>query len=249
MTLTPAWFAAAAARVARGGRIATARGPRPTPRTCCSSSSPPTRPGRRTSGTPARRPTATRSARILAFAGHTVTREYYVNDYGRQMRLFGESVAARYVQLCGGDGRGPRGRLQRRLRGRHRRGRAGRDRRPARGRRPHLARGARPRSPGAGRGADARRRSGRELGRFRVTLRRASSPSARSTRRGPSPAASRPSRRAGDAYTLRGRGLVPHHRLRRHEGPRAGPRRRRPDLPRLGRGLPPRQGRAGATTG
>ena len=40
-------------------------------------------------------------ARILAFAGHRVTREYYVNDHGRQMRTFGASVAARYAQLCG----------------------------------------------------------------------------------------------------------------------------------------------------
>ncbi|MEW6581804.1 MAG: arginine--tRNA ligase [Actinomycetota bacterium] len=40
-------------------------------------------------------------ARILRFAGHAVEREYYVNDYGRQMELFGLSVAARYGQLCG----------------------------------------------------------------------------------------------------------------------------------------------------
>lgn len=39
--------------------------------------------------------------RILAFCGHTVTREYYTNDHGRQMRLFGESVAARYAALFG----------------------------------------------------------------------------------------------------------------------------------------------------
>jgi arginyl-tRNA synthetase len=39
--------------------------------------------------------------RILAFAGHRVTREYYVNDFGRQMRLFGASVAARYGELSG----------------------------------------------------------------------------------------------------------------------------------------------------
>jgi len=39
--------------------------------------------------------------RILAFAGHRVTREYYVNDFGRQMRLFGASVAARYGELAG----------------------------------------------------------------------------------------------------------------------------------------------------
>jgi arginyl-tRNA synthetase len=42
-------------------------------------------------------------ARILAFAGHTVHREFYVNDYGRQMELFGASVAARYGELLGVD--------------------------------------------------------------------------------------------------------------------------------------------------
>jgi arginyl-tRNA synthetase len=40
-------------------------------------------------------------ARILQFAGQRVTREYYVNDFGRQMRLFGASVAARYGELAG----------------------------------------------------------------------------------------------------------------------------------------------------
>ena len=39
--------------------------------------------------------------RLLAFAGHRVAREYYVNDFGRQMRLFGASVAARYGELAG----------------------------------------------------------------------------------------------------------------------------------------------------
>ena len=39
--------------------------------------------------------------RLLAFAGHEVTREFYVNDHGRQMRLFGASVAARYAELAG----------------------------------------------------------------------------------------------------------------------------------------------------
>lgn len=46
-------------------------------------------------------------ARLLTFAGHAVTREYYVNDHGRQMRLFGASVAARYAQLCGIDAEVP----------------------------------------------------------------------------------------------------------------------------------------------
>src|SRR2546423_4230730 len=34
-------------------------------------------------------------ARILEFAGHDVEREYYVNDYGSQVRRFGESIKAR----------------------------------------------------------------------------------------------------------------------------------------------------------
>jgi arginyl-tRNA synthetase len=33
--------------------------------------------------------------RILAFAGHEVEREYYVNDHGSQVRRFGESIRAR----------------------------------------------------------------------------------------------------------------------------------------------------------
>ncbi len=33
--------------------------------------------------------------RILEFGGHTVEREYYVNDAGGQIRLFGDSIAAR----------------------------------------------------------------------------------------------------------------------------------------------------------
>jgi arginyl-tRNA synthetase len=38
-------------------------------------------------------------ARILEAAGRKVSREYYFNDGGRQVRLFGESVAARYAGL------------------------------------------------------------------------------------------------------------------------------------------------------
>lgn len=34
-------------------------------------------------------------SRVLEFAGHRVTREYYLNDAGEQIRLFGESIAAR----------------------------------------------------------------------------------------------------------------------------------------------------------
>ncbi|MCZ7662262.1 MAG: arginine--tRNA ligase [Thermoleophilia bacterium] len=41
--------------------------------------------------------------RILRFAGHRVTSEFYINDYGRQMEMFGRSVAARYGQSFGLD--------------------------------------------------------------------------------------------------------------------------------------------------
>ncbi len=40
-------------------------------------------------------------ARLLENAGYDVTREYYYNDAGRQMRLLGESVKARYLELLG----------------------------------------------------------------------------------------------------------------------------------------------------
>jgi arginyl-tRNA synthetase len=42
-------------------------------------------------------------ARLLAATGHEVTREFYINDRGRQIRLFAESVAARYLQHFGRD--------------------------------------------------------------------------------------------------------------------------------------------------
>lgn len=38
-------------------------------------------------------------ANVLAAAGHEVEREFYVNDYGNQMRIFGASVEARYCEL------------------------------------------------------------------------------------------------------------------------------------------------------
>jgi arginyl-tRNA synthetase len=40
-------------------------------------------------------------ARLLEASGHTVTREYYFNDGGRQMKLLGESVRVRYLQELG----------------------------------------------------------------------------------------------------------------------------------------------------
>ena len=38
--------------------------------------------------------------RVLAHAGYDVEREYYVNDHGNQMNIFGNSVAERYLQLA-----------------------------------------------------------------------------------------------------------------------------------------------------
>ncbi len=40
-------------------------------------------------------------ARLLAATGHKVTREYYFNDAGRQMRVLAQSLRARYLQLLG----------------------------------------------------------------------------------------------------------------------------------------------------
>jgi arginyl-tRNA synthetase len=39
--------------------------------------------------------------RVFEFAGHDVGREYYVNDAGTQMVLFGQTLAARYAQQLG----------------------------------------------------------------------------------------------------------------------------------------------------
>lgn len=40
-------------------------------------------------------------ARLLSATGHRVTREYYYNDAGRQMRVLGESTRARYLEELG----------------------------------------------------------------------------------------------------------------------------------------------------
>jgi arginyl-tRNA synthetase len=41
--------------------------------------------------------------RLFAFAGHDVTREFYINDFGTQMLKFGQSLTARYAQRLGLD--------------------------------------------------------------------------------------------------------------------------------------------------
>ncbi len=108
MTLAPAWFAAAAAEVARVGTGFGAGGAeRPLRILLEFVSANPTGPPH--VGHARQAAYGDSLGRILAFAGHTVTREYYVNDHGRQMRLFGESVAARYAQLCGRAAEVPEG--------------------------------------------------------------------------------------------------------------------------------------------
>ena len=51
-------------------------------------------------------------ARLLEAAGWKVTREYYFNNGGRQMRVLGESVKARYLELLGRAARPPKDALE-----------------------------------------------------------------------------------------------------------------------------------------
>ncbi|MEE8437608.1 MAG: arginine--tRNA ligase, partial [Candidatus Neomarinimicrobiota bacterium] len=51
-------------------------------------------------------------ANILEWNGYSVTREYYYNDGGRQMRILGQSVEARYYQESGQDSPLPEGGYQ-----------------------------------------------------------------------------------------------------------------------------------------
>ena len=60
-----------------------------------------TRRARCTSATRAARSWATRSSRLLDAAGHDVTREFYINDYGKQVETLGRTVHKRYRQLFG----------------------------------------------------------------------------------------------------------------------------------------------------
>jgi arginyl-tRNA synthetase len=51
-------------------------------------------------------------ARLLEATGHRVAREYYFNNAGRQMRVLGESVKARYLELLGEPSSVPEGGYQ-----------------------------------------------------------------------------------------------------------------------------------------
>ncbi len=46
-------------------------------------------------------------ARILEFSGHSVEREYYINDAGLQMSILGRSTQARYFELLGAAAKAP----------------------------------------------------------------------------------------------------------------------------------------------
>ena len=46
-------------------------------------------------------------ARILEFSGHSVEREYYINDAGLQMSILGRSTQARYFELLGAAATAP----------------------------------------------------------------------------------------------------------------------------------------------
>ncbi|MFP5224510.1 MAG: arginine--tRNA ligase [Actinomycetota bacterium] len=51
-------------------------------------------------------------ARLLEWSGHEVSREFYINDFGVQMRKFAESIAARYDELQGREAEVPEGGYQ-----------------------------------------------------------------------------------------------------------------------------------------
>jgi len=100
--LSPAWFAeAAAAIVAAGGRYGAGQAAPPERVHLEFVSANPTGPLH--VGHARLAAFGDSLGRILEFAGHAVHREFYVNDYGRQIELFGQSVRARMDQLHGID--------------------------------------------------------------------------------------------------------------------------------------------------
>lgn len=46
---------------------------------------------------------------VLSHAGYTVESEYYINDYGTQVKNFGRSISARYLELLGREASLPEG--------------------------------------------------------------------------------------------------------------------------------------------
>ncbi len=48
-------------------------------------------------------------ASVMKHAGYRVEREFYINDYGTQVKNFGRSISARYMELSGGEFEFPEG--------------------------------------------------------------------------------------------------------------------------------------------
>jgi len=48
-------------------------------------------------------------AGVMSHAGYRVEREFYINDYGTQVKNFGRSISARYMELSGGEFEFPEG--------------------------------------------------------------------------------------------------------------------------------------------
>src|SRR3954452_17237438 len=92
--LADAWYAAAAAHVLEAGEDFGAGGAEPAERVLVEFvSANPT--GPLYVGHARNAAYGDALARVLAFRGHSVEREYYVNDYGTQVVRFGESIQAR----------------------------------------------------------------------------------------------------------------------------------------------------------
>ncbi len=182
-------------------------------------------------------------ARVLAFHGHQVEREFYVNDAGSQVLKLGESISAiargeevpedgyrgDYVATVGGGGQGDALRRPRRARARRARGGGGGGdggqdatlawRLPCAELRPL---GVRERASRRSGGRARRGGQAHKLGGSRAGLAGAEGPH----------------------LPQRGRPVVAHHRVRRRQGPRAGALKRRAHLLRLRHRLPPGQARA-----
>ena len=93
-----------------------------------SSSYPPIRPGRCMSGTAAARWSGTRWPALLAKAGFSVQREYYINDAGAQVDILARSAYLRYREALGeAIGPIPEGLISRRISRRNRPALAERD--------------------------------------------------------------------------------------------------------------------------
>ncbi|MFN8111398.1 MAG: arginine--tRNA ligase [Thermoleophilia bacterium] len=108
LRLSPAWFAGAvSALAARGGAFGA--GSAETPRNILLEYVSPNPTGPLHVGHARQAAYGDSLGRMLAFVGHEITHEAYVNDYGRQMEVFGASVAARYAELVGDPPHPPEG--------------------------------------------------------------------------------------------------------------------------------------------